>query len=245
MPLLKRSHSKAQTYPRFWQQRIVWVSLTGTICITMGSIVKDAIAPVAVQAVPLRTNVMLDVQSGETYAAFMQRATAAARTATQSTFDRNSSISDLSVVVTGQNQGSTVQVLTLRANRNQWRSNPNASRWTTYYPPAQSLLGLNPPPAPVVTTAVNAQPTTQPLAPRQPSQLRPTPNGDATVPRPRGLPPGAAIAPNSSVTITQPVNGTNSPPATTPPAPPVTTAPTLEQQLYPDSFPAQTIQSPQ
>ncbi|PZV14405.1 MAG: hypothetical protein DCF22_09050 [Leptolyngbya sp.] len=225
MLLLNRSQSNLQNSSRRWQQYTVWFSITSTVCITAAWILKDAIAPVAVQAVPLRGNVMLDVQAGETYDAFMQRATAAAKAATQGTFNRNSSISDLSIVVTGQNRGATVQVLTLRASRNQWRSNPNAGRWATYYPTAQSLLGLATP-IPVATTTVNAQSgntqqpgTVQqpgvaqplvpgqpvivlPFVPGQPVQVRPIPNGTNFSPTPTVSNPGGII-PNTPVTTTQ------------------------------------------
>ncbi len=228
MPLVHRSHFKAQTSSYQWQ-RTAWISITSTVCLTAGWIIKDAIAPVEAQAVPIRANVLLDVQSGESYAAFMQRATAAAKAATQGAFNRNTSISDLSVVVTGQNQGSTVQVLTLRANRNQWRSNPNAGRWATYYPTAQSLLGLNPPPPSVATTVI-VQPGQilqpgQVLQPGQSVQISPIPGGANLSPTPTVVTPGT-IAPNTPGTSTQPANGATQLPSPTAATSPTTIAPT-------------------
>ncbi|MBM0741472.1 hypothetical protein JOY44_07565 [Phormidium sp. CLA17] len=202
MPRLTRSHSQAQnTNRRFWQ-RTAWI-VTSAFCATAAGIIKDAIVPMAAQAVPRRTNVMLDVRAGETYDAFIQRATTAAKTATQGTFNRNSSVSDLSVVVTGQNQGSTVQVLTLRANRNQWRSNPSGSRWATYYPTAQSLLGLAAP-VPVAAIPVNVQQgnTQQSGTGQQPGMGQPL------------VPGQPLIVPNTPVILKQPVNGTNGTPST-------------------------------
>ena len=208
MPLANRSHFKPQR-SRQWQ-RTAWISITSTVCITAGWMIKDAIAPASAQAAPLRANVMLDVQAGESYAAFMQRATSAAKAAAQGAFNRNNSVSDLSVVVTGQNQGSTVQVLTLRADRNQWRSNPNAGRWATYYPTAQSLLGLNPRPVPVATTVIVLQPGQVfqglPTIPGQTVQVSPVPNGSNVSPTPTVITPGA-IVPNTPVSNTQPANG--------------------------------------
>lgn len=180
----------------------------------------DAIAPVAGQAYPFRGTVMLEVQTGESYSAFLQRATATARTAAQNNFNRDRSISDLAITVMGQNQGATVQVLTLRADRNQWRSNSDVRRLATYYP-AQTLLGLDRPAPTTMTTAATPTGTTQPGVPRQPVQIQVTPDGRILIPVPVAV-PRTAIVPIPTGNAT--TNGTGNRP-TAPGSPTSNTTP--------------------
>lgn len=184
---------------------------------TGGWLVIAAIAPPIVQAYTSRLSIALDVQPGETYATFLRRAEAVAGAAVQRSFDRDILLSEVSVVVVGQKSGASAQVLSLQANRTQWRSRPDPRRWATYYRSAASLLrfgeataGTQSPSAPVVTEQIAAPPQSPtqsvagpvPSAPVKPSPAAspaplPFPSPDSLPQPPIRIRPGTTPLPPS------------------------------------------------
>ncbi|MEB3181003.1 MAG: hypothetical protein VKL59_18515, partial [Nostocaceae cyanobacterium] len=103
-------------------------------------IVSEAIAPQIVQAYTARVDLTLDRRPEEAYDTFLRRAEAAARAAAQRSFDKDILITDVSVIISGQNRGAVAPVLSLEVTRPQWRNRPDPQRWATYYKTARRLL---------------------------------------------------------------------------------------------------------
>lgn len=141
-------------------------SLAGFLCLTGGWLTPALLAPPAAHAYISRVDIVLDVKSGELFETFLRRAETVARAAAQRSFDRDILISEVSVIVVGQKNGFSVQVLSLQASRTQWRGHPDPRRWITYYQNARVLLGFGNSPgksatsAPVVQTQSNPKQTT-------------------------------------------------------------------------------------
>jgi len=128
-----------------WNEQWLFAGVVGLCCMTGGWIINDAIAPQPAHAYVARVDVVLDIQPGERYEAFLSRAETVARAAIQRSFDRDILTSEVYAIIVGQRQGASVQVLSAQMSRNQWRSRPDPRRWATYYPSARILLGFGAP----------------------------------------------------------------------------------------------------
>lgn len=162
------------------------------------------IAPQSAQAYTARVDVSLARELEESYESFLRRAEAVARAATQRSFDGDILVTDVRVMVLGQNDGAIAPVLLLEVSRQSWRSRPDPQQWATYLPDAPALLGFEGLPG-------QAEPQ-QPDAPQQ------------VPPPPMSAPEGIGI-PGTPI----PVQGVPSPPPTIPqpteiPAPTATPA---------------------
>ncbi len=166
---------------RFVKPRLTVIGLAVLLGVAGGIWFSEgAIAPQAVQAYTTRVDVALDRLPNESYEALIQRADIVARAAAQRSFDQDILTSEVSVIVSGRNQGAETPILTLNVSRTQWSSRPDTKRWATYYKTSAVLLGfeqLSPapvtivaPPTPVVTPA-----PVQPSGTRAPNQTTPTP----------------------------------------------------------------------
>ena len=147
-------------------------------------------------------DITIDRQPDETYDSLIQRAETAARTALLQGFNRSSQITDVSVIILGQNQGVIAPVLAIGLSRPQWSGGSNKF---TYFNSARSLLRLEEQPLAVESTGGGE--TTPPPPPGQ----RPNnPAGSAreiinNVPvRPVNAPPGAAPLPGSPALVPRP-----------------------------------------
>ncbi|MCC5623891.1 hypothetical protein [Nostoc sp. CHAB 5715] len=102
----------------------------------------EAIAPQVVRAYTARVDLAIDRLPDENYETVLRRAEAVARASAQRSFDQDILVTDVSIIVTVQNYGAIVPVLTLEVSRPQWRSRPDAQIWATYFKTARSLLFL-------------------------------------------------------------------------------------------------------
>lgn len=102
----------------------------------------EANAPKVAQAETTSIDLSIVRQPDETYETLLDRAEAAARTAVQDNFEQDMNLTDVSIMVVAQNQGSIAPVLSLEVSRTQWFSNPDVNRWVTYFTTARSLLGF-------------------------------------------------------------------------------------------------------
>jgi hypothetical protein len=127
-----------------------------------------ALAPQLVQAYTARGDLSIDRLPEENYETLLRRAEAAARAATQRTFDQDILVTDVSIMVSVQNYGAIAPVLELAVSRPQWRTIPDPQRWATYFKTARSLLFL----APNFSTPNIAQPST-PTPTTQPNNTTP------------------------------------------------------------------------
>ncbi|MGD1875054.1 MAG: hypothetical protein ACFB02_18615 [Mastigocoleus sp.] len=96
--------------------------------------------PQVAQAYTARVDLEIDTLNGENYTTMLRRAEAAARAAVQRSFDKDILISDVSVIVSVQNQGAIAPVLELEVSRIQWRNRPEPRLWSKYYKTASALL---------------------------------------------------------------------------------------------------------
>ncbi len=122
--------------------RFASLGLISVLGLTSVGVLTDAIAPPVAQAYVSRVNVVLDVQPGETFEAFLSRAEGVARAAVQRSFNRDILITEVYAIVVAQKEGSSVQALSIQVSRDQWRSRPDPRRWATYYQNAKFLLGF-------------------------------------------------------------------------------------------------------
>ncbi|MBW4664397.1 MAG: hypothetical protein KME01_09385 [Chroococcus sp. CMT-3BRIN-NPC107] len=192
-------------------------------------------------------DITIDRQPDETYDSLIQRAEAAARTALQQGFDRGSQITDVSVIILGQNQGVIAPVLSVGVSRPQRNG---GSDGFTYFNSARSLLRLDE--QQLATVDSPQPPGTTPRVPSRPQRNNSNSPGSArelinsTPVQPINPPPGAAPLPGSPALVprpqapgitpvTSPGDNLNTPP---PPATPVT-APTLQNlpQVSPTTNP--------
>lgn len=132
-------------------------------------------------------DITIERQPNETYDSLVQRAETAATTALEQGFNRSSQITDVSVVVLGQNQGAIVPVLAIGVSRPQWtRGNDEF----TYFSNARSLLSLD-------EQQVAAEPPEGEGRIPSPSPGRPQNNSN---------PPGSAREIINNPSLGQPVN---------------------------------------
>lgn len=186
---------------------VVLLGLGGGFWVT-----NEAFAPQIAQAYTDRVELTLDRQPNETYETLVDRAEKAARSAAQASFGRDTKVTDVSIVIVGQNQGAIAPILSLKVSRAQWRSRPDAQHWATYFTTAQFLLRFKD-----VATTTDDQPGN--YNPATPSQT-PAPSPGLVPQAPLAV-PGAAPSGNTqsltSPNIVSPGIPSTSTPADAPP----------------------------
>ncbi|WP_190442999.1 hypothetical protein [Trichocoleus sp. FACHB-90] len=170
------------------------LSLVGILgCTGVTWLVSSALAPQIAQAYTARIDLRMVGQPNETYEGLIRRAEAVARAAAQRSFDRDILVTDVAVMIMGQNQGAIAPILALKVNRGAWRSRPDVSRWATYFPSTKALLGFRddviPDPQQVPAAAPAAAPQQAPAAapaaaPRATPPTTITPGNVRDIPRP-------------------------------------------------------------
>ena len=100
----------------------------------------EVINPRIVQAYTARVDLLMDSLPEESYDTLLRRAEAAARATTQRSFDQDILVTEVSVIISAQNRGSTAPILSLEVSRPQWRISPDPQIWTTYFKTARYLL---------------------------------------------------------------------------------------------------------
>lgn len=178
-------------------------------------------------------NITIDRQPDETYDSLIQRAELAATTALSQGFNQGSQITDVSVVILGQNQGVIAPVLAIDVSRPQWSGGNDRF---TYFNSARSLLRLeeqqlatadspqgteNTPPPPPAQQQNNPPGNARevinntPVEPVNPSpEAAPLPGSPALVPRPQA--PGIAPVTSPGDNIVDPTQEAPAAPVTAP-----------------------------
>ena len=100
----------------------------------------NAIAPRVVQAYTANRSIILTRQSQESYENLLNRAESVARAAAQRGFDSDILVTEVSVMVVGENSGEFAPILHLHVSRPNWRQQPDPEVWASYFPDAKSLL---------------------------------------------------------------------------------------------------------
>ncbi len=96
--------------------------------------------PAPAQAYVAQLAVSIDNGPSNSYSTLVRRAEQIVRAAAQRSFDNDILVTEVNVTVTGNAGGLETPILSLNVSRNQWRGQPNAKRWATYYPMSESLL---------------------------------------------------------------------------------------------------------
>ncbi|MBW4586866.1 hypothetical protein G7B40_014555 [Aetokthonos hydrillicola Thurmond2011] len=108
-------------------------------------LVTETISPQIVQAYTARLDLSIDTLPQENYETLLRRAEAVARAAAQRSFDHDILVTDVSIMVSAQNDGAIAPVLALVVDRTKWRTRPDPQRWATYFKSARSLLYFSTP----------------------------------------------------------------------------------------------------
>lgn len=111
------------------------VSLTGVSWLTW-----QGIAPQFAQAYIAHRSITLNRQGAESYKNLLRRAEAIARASAQRSFDSDILVTEVAVIIIGENQGEYAPILRLQVSRPLWRQYPDPQRWAAYFPDADSLL---------------------------------------------------------------------------------------------------------
>ena len=143
---------------------ILMLGTTGSVWVA-----TESIAPLKVRAYTATGDIVIDRLSEETYQNMITRAEAAARAAAQRTFDQDILITEVSVIVSGQNYGAVAPILELRVNRQQWRKRPDPKVWAKYFKTARYLLLFDQQANQQPTSAPEPPPTPAPASPRNPN----------------------------------------------------------------------------
>jgi hypothetical protein len=136
-------------------------------------LITDAIAPQIVQAYTARVDLAIDRLPEENYETLLRRAEMVARAAAQRSFDQDILVTEVSIIITAQNQGMIAPVLALEVSRNEWKKRPDPQRWATYFKTARSLLLFDQP-----STPENAKTATTPLPTTTPETTPPPENNN-------------------------------------------------------------------
>lgn len=179
-----------------------------------GWITTEAFAPQIAQAYTARVELSLDRQPNETYETLVSRAEATAKAAAQASFDRDIKVTDVSIIIVGQNQGAIAPILALKVSRPQWRSRPNAQQWATYFTTAQFLLRFKD----LATTTPDQPGSYTPVTSEQPTNSNPEQAGTDTPPtkprEPNNSTFGQPGSYNPAITPGQPTNSNPAQPGT-------------------------------
>lgn len=196
----------------------------GLLMMTGGVLIAEsAVRPQVAQAYKSRVDVRLPRLADETYESMIRRAELIARAAAQRSFDRDILMSEVSVMVLGEYQGTEAPLLLLEVSRQNWRERPDTRRWATYYRTAKRLLKLPSSPDPVIPNAVQ-----QPIVPNLP-QIQPAPapvvqplTESPTLAPPVPVQPARSVpvpVPSAPASTGQPLPPPATPATVTPPAP--------------------------
>lgn len=98
-----------------------------------------------VQAYTHRVDLAIDRLPQETYETVLVRAEIVAKAADQRSFDQDILLTEVSIIVTAQNQGIIAQVLALNVSRVQLKQRSDPQLWTTYFRTGRSLLFFDQP----------------------------------------------------------------------------------------------------
>ena len=166
----KQHQSKSNLYFGLWCARATQLATLSLILIGFCFSV-----PQTTQAKTARIDdITIDRQPDETYDSLIQRAESAARNAVEQSFNQGSQITNVSVVILGQNQGIIAPVLSIGVSRPQWSSGGNEF---IYFNSARSLLRLDE--QQLATTNSPQQQKNTPPVPRTSPQTNPRTPGSS------------------------------------------------------------------
>ncbi len=173
-----------------------------------GWVSTEVLAPQIAQADTERVEISLESQPAETYQTMLSRAEAAALNAIQQSFNQDILMTNVSVMIMGQNQGAIAPVLSMDVNREQWLSNPDVQRWVTYFTAARSLLGFE-----GVATTTTGSGTATPNTLEQSENASPNTEAISDTPAAGTATPVSTPTQSTGTTFTQPGTAPTSTPS--------------------------------
>jgi hypothetical protein len=169
---------------------IRWLSIA-VLGFGLTPLLDAAIAPLAAQTVQVnQVNIAIAPQPQESFARLVQRGEKLAAQTLNTRFKAKNSPSNLRVTVMGENNGMVAPLLSIAISRQAWLGQPVATRWATYYPDSQRLLGFRASPQLVPAASPPSIPPSVPALPPtagSPSSRSSTPETQAQ-PKPKRLP---------------------------------------------------------
>lgn len=133
------SSSPLARWPSLWAQGGAKLGLALLLALG-GSGVFQIVAPPAAEAYTSRLNLFLVREDWESFDAFVQRAEIIARAGVQRSFDSDVLMTDVIVNVIGENQSTSMPVMTVTVSRSDWQRQPDVTAWAQYYDAARTLL---------------------------------------------------------------------------------------------------------
>lgn len=100
-------------------------------------------SPQTAQAEPTRYSSTLTWGQTESYDTLLRRAETTAQGIAQGIFNRNGSVNEVAITIVGVRGGTETPILSLQVGRDQWGRRPDPRYWATYFPTAESLLGMD------------------------------------------------------------------------------------------------------
>ncbi len=145
------------------------------LCAVLGLSVVVNLVPSsqATNAYTTRQELRVERLKSEPYDVFIRRSELILRTALQQSFDRDTAMNSIVILVIGQNQRLEAPVMRVEVSRSQWQNRPDARVWATYYRMSQILLGFGSASTPDLFQEGMAP--VQPLTPVSPQPAKPLP----------------------------------------------------------------------
>ncbi|HEY9702446.1 MAG TPA: hypothetical protein V6C58_08375, partial [Allocoleopsis sp.] len=128
-----------------WKLNLTKASLSFLFSLTTINLgVLMALSPKPVLAYTAQLDVTISPNTPEeTFTIMLRRAEDIARAAAQRSFDSDILVTDVSITILIENRDSTVPVLGLKVNRENWQKAPDVQKYVNYYPASGSLLGFD------------------------------------------------------------------------------------------------------
>lgn len=92
------------------------------------------------------SNLILNLNTNQTFEKNLEQAEDLAQLTIVEEFGTNPEISEISILVSGENKGQIVPLLRSKVSRSQWQINSNIQRYTVYFRSSGVLLGFYSPP---------------------------------------------------------------------------------------------------
>lgn len=126
--------------PSRWAQGSAKLGLALLLALGGSGVFQVITPPPAAEAYTSRLSLFLVREDWESFDAFLQRAEIIARAGVQRSFDSDVLMTDVIVNIVGENQGTSMPVMTVSVSRRDWQAQPDVTAWAQYYDAARTLL---------------------------------------------------------------------------------------------------------
>jgi hypothetical protein len=107
-------------------------------------VLSSLLATISIASAETRErNLLLDSNSNQSFETLIQQAQDLAKDSIEQEFAENSEVTEVSILVLGERNGSIVPLLRSRVSRSEWQRDPRIYRWTRAFSTSGMLLGFN------------------------------------------------------------------------------------------------------